>query len=271
MSRDIALANKSLFLPEKAREPPVSMYPTSRRRRLLRGLVLYLAGASVLAVIGLVIEAGLTSGSGTPQQVPPTSLPTSGWTDATPSPSLPVTASPALAGPVRVVQGSQVINGVELGFPHTTAGAVSAADADMTEVGSTLDPDRAAAVMRMIADPAFTGGPQQAAAGAASDRTAIGLPGGGPVPAGASQEVTPAAYQVRDIGAGRVTVLLLSDLITTAPGQGTVTSIAVFPLRMHWAQGDWKMLPFAAGDYSGLIAEPGSPQAAQLGWQELEG
>ncbi len=242
----------------------MTTYRPSCARRWARRLVLYLVGVSVLAVIGLIIQAGLTSRDGKPQAIPPTSLPTAQWQAMTPTPA--VTASPALTGPVQVIGGSQEVNGVALGFPHSTAGAVSAAVALATEVGSTLDPDRAAAVMRMVAGPSYANGPQQAASGAASDRTALGLLAGGPVPQGYDLELSPQEYQVRDITADRVTVLLLSDIIATTPGEGTTAKVGVFPVAMGWAQGDWKALTAPATDYSGLTAEPGSAQATSLGW-----
>jgi hypothetical protein len=31
--------------------------------------------------------------------------------------------TPALTGPIQIIQGSQLVNGVYLGFPHTTQGA----------------------------------------------------------------------------------------------------------------------------------------------------
>jgi hypothetical protein len=244
------------------------MYRTSRVRRRLRWIAAYLAGVCVLAVIGLVIEAGLAPKDGKPQAIPPASLPTAQWEAM--SPTHGAMASPALTGPVQVIQGSQEVNGVWLSFPHSTVGAISASAALASEIGSTLDPDRAAAVMRMVADPSFANGPEQAASGAVSDRTALGLPASGPVPEGYGLELSLQEYQVRDVSADRVTVLLLSDIIATTPGQGTTTKAGVFPVAMHWAQGDWKVLPTPATGYSGLTAEPGSAEAASLGWQQLE-
>jgi hypothetical protein len=67
-----------------------------------------------------------------------------------------------------------------------------------------------------------------------------------------------------------VTVLLLADDVITLPDQGTQTRVGVYPLRMRWADGDWKILqPDTATSYSSLTAEPGSPQAAASGWEEL--
>jgi hypothetical protein len=169
-----------------------------------------------------------------------------------------------------VIQGRELINGVYLGYPASTQGAVSAAAEFMTQIGSTLDPDRAAAILRLVADPSYSSGPQDFAQGTASERSDLGLPISGPAPAGASVVLEPAEYQARAITGRQATVLLLADDVITLPEQGTQTRIGVYPLRMHWAEGDWKILqPDNATSYSPLSAEPGSPQAAAIGWQEL--
>lgn len=241
-----------------------------RRGRWLRALGLFIAGTLVLMVVGLVINAHFDSGQ-KPEEFPPTSLPTPPWDiTASPTPSPGSTRVPALTGPVQVVQGTQLVNGVYLGFPHTTVGAVSAADEFATQLVSTLDPDRAASVMWLVADPSYSDGPEQAAQGAGNDRTALGLPASGPVPPGFSFQIVPVEYQVQGVGPDKVTVLLLSDFISTTPGQGTTTGIGVFPVALHWSTGDWKVLPVPPRDYSAITAEPGSPQAASLGWQELQ-
>jgi hypothetical protein len=250
------------------------MYPYRPRRRWLRWILAYLAGTVAVMVIGLVIEAAVDPS-------PPGYTPFTGalpW--ASPSASLsqpvrhPVRVAPAgsasLSGPLTLVAGREVINGVELGFPHSTAGAVSAAAEVTGEVFSTLDPDRAAAVMRLTADPfSYADAPQQAAHGAVSDRQALGLPASGPVPDGYSLVVQPQEYQVRDVTAGSALVLLLSDLTMTQPGQGTQTRIGVFPFPVRWDAGDWKIAAPGDSSYLKLAAEPFSSQAATLGWQEL--
>jgi hypothetical protein len=253
------------------------MYSDNRRRRrwLRWGLVWFL-GTLALIVIGLVIEQAVGPGPGTgPQSLQPTAIPTPPWA-ASPAPAMSpsetpavASASPALTGPLQLIQGSQEINGVYLGFPHSSAGAVSAADEFVQAIGSTLDPDRAAAVMRMAADPSYTDGPQQAAEGAVNDRKDLGIPASGPVPQGASFQILPVEYLVQDLTPDQVTVLLLCDFITTLPSQGTQTEIGVFPARMHWTEDDWKILPDTSANYKDLSAEPDSPQAATLGWQNL--
>jgi hypothetical protein len=247
------------------------MYGSYRpRRRWLRWFLVWAGGTLAVAVIGLVIEAAVSPGSGQPQN-PASGFPV--WpatsTSPGPAPSAVGNSSPALSGPLQLVQGRELVNGVYLGFPHSTAGAVSAADYVVGEVFSTLDPDRAAAVMRLTAAPSYASAPQQAAQGAASDREGLGLAASGPVPAGYSLLVQPEQYQTRSVRAGSVTVLLLCDFTTTQPGTGTQTQIAVFPVGMVWAQADWEVASFSAGDDASLAAEPFSSQAASLGWQEL--
>lgn len=256
------------------------MYPGNRRsRRLWRWFLVWFFCTGAVIVVGLVIEQAVDPGWPAPRnspgpawgQPPPATRPPA---SAEPRPPARAESSPAgqpaPAGPLRVARGSRVVQGVGLGFPHSTAGAVSAAGEFLTAIDSTLDPDRAAAVMRLAADPAYASAPQHAAEGAEDDRRSLGLPASGPVPQGASVETEPAEYQVRDVTPDRVLVLLLCDFISTLPEQGTQTRTGVFPVPMHWAGGDWKVLPQAPGDYENLSAEPDSPQAASLGWQELE-
>jgi hypothetical protein len=247
----------------------VRLYSRYRCRRWFRLSLLYVAGVLVVMVAGLVVEAAVSPRQ-TPQPLPPTKIPVPPWAaTATPSPSPGKNNQATLTGPVQVVQGRQFINGVYLVFPHSAIGAVSAADEFLTLIASTLDPDRAAAVMRMVADPGYSSGPQQAAEGAVNDRRDLGLPATDPPPSNVSLQTEPVEYQVRDVTSDQVTVLLLCDFVATVPGQGTQTRIGVFPLRMHWASGDWKILPPVTTDYSSLGAEPGSPQAAASGWQQL--
>jgi hypothetical protein len=245
------------------------MYPsrTHRIRRRIRILIGVSAGAMLFVAIGLVILQVVNPQHQKQSLLPPPVPDLFGSTSPSASPTA---TEPALTGPVQVIQGSQLINGVYLGYPHSTLGAVSAADGYLTDLGSTLDPDRAAAVMRLIADPSYTNGPQQAAQGAVNDRQDLGLPTGGPVPSSASLVLDPVAYQVRDVTPDQVTVLLLCDFITTLPSQGTETRVGVFPMRMHWAQADWKVLASDNSSFASLAAEPGSPQAAENGWQSLD-
>jgi len=231
-------------------------------------LVLFTAIAILLLVaIGLVIETALGPKS-KPNLTPPTPIPVP--TGSSPENAASSTPAASLTGPIQVIEGSQLVNGVYLGFPRTTVGAVSAADEFMTQIGSTLDPDRAAAVLRLTADPSYPQAPGDFANGAISERKGLGLSATGQVPQAASVVLDPVEYQVRDVTPGQVTVLLLATDVITLPSQGTQSRVGVYPLRMHWTEDDWKILePDPGANYSKLSAVPGSPQAASLGWQEM--
>ena len=245
------------------------MRSRSRVRRWLAGIVLFLAAGLAFMAAGLVASAWLGPAQ-KPQAFPPTSYPVPPW-DATPSPVPRPAGQTALASPVRVVPGTRQADGVWLGYPHTPTGAVSAAAAFTPAVLGTLDAGRAAQVMRLIADPSFPQGPAQAAQGVTGIRRTLGLAASGPVPQGYAWAVTPVECQVRDVSTDRVTVLLLVDLTSTVPGAGTITRASVFPVAVHWAAGDWKVLPTPATSYAKLTAVPGSKRATSLGWLQISG
>jgi hypothetical protein len=245
------------------------MSSSSRVRRRLAGTALFLAAGVAFTATGLAVSAWLGHGH-EPQSSPPAAFRVQSR-DASPSPSSSPRrpAIPPLTSPVPVVPGAEQVDGVSLGYPHTLTGAVSAAVAFTTAIFSTLDPGQAAQMMRVVADPSFPQGPAQVAEGVTGIRESLGLPAGGPVPQGVSWAVSPVECQVRDAGTDRVTVLLLMDLISTVPGAGYITRASVFPVAVHWAAGDWKVLPTPATSYARLIAVPGTGQASSLGWLPL--
>jgi hypothetical protein len=161
-----------------------------------------------------------------------------------------------------------VIDGVELRFPRTIAGAISAAAAAETEV-ITLDPRYAATVGRLTADSSDPSLPHDAAQGVSDIRHLIGAPATGPVPTGYSVRMKAAEYQLRDITSLKVTVLLLCELTYTQPDVETHGRLGVFPLFMHWEHGDWKVAGDAGPKYLKLVAVPYSPKATALGWKAL--
>lgn len=184
-----------------------------------------------------------------------------------PGSARPLAPSPvASLGPIRLVQGSLLVNSLYVDFPHSTVGAISAADEYITALGSTLDPDRAATVARLAADPSYISAQTDAATGTQSTRTALGLPTTGAVPQGYSVEVDAVSYQLKSESVDNAEVLLLAYFTEATPSQGTVARTAVFPMVMHWAAGDWKFLPMDTTDYSTLAVQPGSAQAASDGW-----
>jgi hypothetical protein len=235
------------------------------RRRTGRYAAVTVAGLAALTGITYAV-ASATSGAhasaGSPSPRPNPAATTT-------APSVVAPASSGSGTPMNLTRGSKLANGVSVGYPHTLAGAVSAASEYMTDLGSTLDPDRTAAVMRLVADPSYTDGPAEWAKGTSDARASLGLPTSGLLPSAAAVMLGPAEYQVRDASDDQVTVLLLARYTISLPGTGTKSSDAVFPLRMHWAGGDWKVLKPDGTTYTSLAAAPGSDQASSLGWQEL--
>lgn len=255
------------FPPDPRRAPAGPRRLPADRRRRIRLVVFAALAVLVFVAIGLVVQTALgpkVKENLTPPAPIPVPVGSAAPTEATPAPA------PALTGPIQIIQGSQLVNGVYLGFPQTTQGAVSAADEFMTQIGSTLDPDRVSAVLQLTADPSYPSGPQDFAQGTISERKQLGLPATGQLPSVASVVLDPVEYQVRDVTADEVTVLLLADDVLTLPGQGTQTRVGVYPLRMRWAEDDWKILqPDPHTSFSQLSAVPGTAQAATNGWQEM--
>lgn len=139
-------------------------------------------------------------------------------------------------------------------------------------MASTLDPDYAASLGRTVGDPADPALPGNLADSVTALRAALQLPSDGPAPARATFLTTPQMYQLREAGNDQVLVLLLtSNTFINAQG-GTAGTVGVYPMRMHWAGGDWHLAGIgdAATDYSALSAAPGSADAAGKGWRPLD-
>ncbi|MFF6956194.1 hypothetical protein [Streptomyces sp. NPDC008317] len=242
-----------------------------RRRRALPLVLLCVAGALAFVAVGVGVVSQLGP-HGPKTYAPPKPKYPPGVSSSSPSPkAVPTSSKAALTGALQLVQGRHLVNGVSLGYPHSTVGAVSAAAEYMRQIGSTLSPDRAAAVGRLVADPSWPDAPRQFAKGPTGTRKSVGISTSGQVPTGASVVLAPVEYQVPTAEADTAKVLLLATYTTTSPGQGTQTRMGVYPVDLHWSAGDWKVLaPADSTDYSGLSAEPDSPTASAKGWQELK-
>jgi hypothetical protein len=95
------------------------MYSRNRRYRArswVRWGIVYAAGVLALAGAGLVIE--VAAGSHPRENFSPPSAVIPPWASGSPGSASP-SPSPALQGPLQVIQGRQLINGVYLGFPHS--------------------------------------------------------------------------------------------------------------------------------------------------------
>ena len=239
----------------------------ARPRRWLRLAV----GCAVLLLVGvaagLVIQTAL-SPKPRPHHGVPAAVPLPGAATGIPATGTPTgSATTGSVEPPDLVRGRPLVAGMYVGYPHSPLGAVSAAAEYMTQIGSTLDPNRSAAVLRLTVDPSYPDGPKDFAQGTKEARQELGLSVSGPVPTGASVTVSPVEYQVEDRTADQVTVLLLANYTIMLPRQGVQNRVSVFPLRMRWSHDDWKLLkPSPSVDYSGFVAQPGTQDATVKGW-----
>jgi hypothetical protein len=172
---------------------------------------------------------------------------------------------------VRLVAGARHVNGVAVGYPRTRAGAVSAAVEYLTELGSTLDFERAQQIGAAINDPRTGHNAAYWAQGVVINRKGMELPVSGAVPTGASMSAGPVSYQLREESTDRVTVLLLCYLTWITPAKGMHNVVIVVPVAMAWADNDWKFSerPAGAPEYAELRYQPGSTEAVAAGWLPL--
>lgn len=215
-----------------------------------------------VAVIGLVAVVAVTvaitwavTGTNTPQDTPPDAAPPSGQPD-------PYTDS------LTIVAGSDVIDGVSVGYPQNLIGAVSAATEFTSQVLSTLDPERAKAVGEVISSATLTS--HDFTAAPMSSRRSLRAPASGPVPDGYSIAVAPVGYQSVSFSDTRMDLLLLAYTSTTRPGESRSLHIGVAAVTMTWESGDWRWAPMDTDDdYTSITVEINSPQAPALGWIPL--
>jgi hypothetical protein len=187
-----------------------------------------------------------------------------------PSPAPSTSPVPTPSDAVTLIQGAHLVDGVQVGFPHTPIGAVSAAADYLAALASTLDPDYAASVMRVAGDPGDNSLPASLATSTVSLRADLHLPTSGPLSPPVAFQTTVQMYQLRETTANSVLVLLLAlGTFTNAHG-GIAQTTGVFPLHMRWVGDDWKLAAIGGGqDYSGLNATPDTAAAVSNGWSAL--
>lgn len=215
---------------------------------------LVLAMVSIVVVLVLLIAVGghAAPGPGARHQVP----------------GGPIAPATPTAQTLRLVTGSGWVNGIYTDYPRTEAGAVSAAVEFVTELGSTLSPDRAATVARLTADRSYLAAENEAAAAAIAARRAFGLPTTGLLAPGTAAFLVPVMYQLRAVSADGLTVLLLSDYTLTAPS-GVAEHVGVTAVRLTWTPSGWRLLRPPALDLAALFATPGTGSATAKGWKAM--
>lgn len=185
------------------------------------------------------------------------------------APAPPSAAAPS--GPISLVHGARVADGIEVGFPHTIVGAVSAASEYVDAAASTLDPDYAASVMRLAGDPGNAALPSNLATSVVKLRSELQLRSDRPLASSVTFQTTAQMYQLRNVAADDVLVLLLTDSTFVNAQGGTAQTTGVFPVQMRWIAGDWKIgaIGRTGQDYSALAATPDTQEAVKLGWLAL--
>jgi hypothetical protein len=240
-----------------------------RRHNILRRL-LVAVGALVLVVASTVTVTLLAvdddrqrSAPATPQGRERKS------TSSDPRPGTGIWTMPLIsAGPLILPEPANTAQGIPVGFPHSTEGAISAA-AHYAEASVGLDVDRARALGEVAGSPSYIDAPQDFAQAVRSARTGLGLPPYGALN-GAYLTFEAQAYRVADATPVLVDVAVLGRVDGAGPatqgqGQGGPTATSY---TLVWVDEDWHF----AGDGTSLSGQPPaprSPQAYNEGWRDL--
>jgi hypothetical protein len=242
--------------------------------RYRRPSAVIVAGLAVAAGAALVLQASADRGHRADVPGDSAARPTAAATPAGTGLAAPGPAATAAPGrvPLPLVTGSHLVNGIYTSYPRSQVGAVSAAVEFVTELGSTLEPDRAATVARLTTSPSYSAAAQDAAGDAITARRKLGLQAAGPVPPGTAVLVVPVMYQLRDVSKDQLTVLLLFDYTQTSAAD-IREQLGVTAARLGWTRASWRLLaPAAPGPgLSALIAMPGTAAAAARGWEAMTG
>lgn len=217
----------------------------------------------------------LTPPVSTATTVPPTAAPTS--TSAPSPPASPIATPDAIPtgadGAVTLPAPTSDIVGVPVGYPHSPVGAISAAYHFETALSSTLDPDRAAAIARVVADSSWTTAAADAAQITSLGRQGLGLPPTATGTQGVTSTVTPSDFMIMSQSPDHLDIFLLehgSTYDATNPSLNK-SYVGVVDAPMHWTGTDWRLMNPAAipaAERSRLAAT--TPEAAvALGWRPL--
>lgn len=227
---------------------------------LLAAMVLAIVFAAGLLVAALVRDDGADSGLSTQDRIT-----RRGGNGIGPDGNLAAGPQP----PLQVLAGARVVEDVAVGYPHTPTGAVSAAVYYWSQLTSTLDLARAATVIRLAADPAWVGADTEILHGRIKTRELLGVPASGPITGYASVLYTAQMYQISAVSADSMNILLLGYYQkNTAAGEES-TSAILFPTRVRWTNGDWKLPAQTLPSDPSLFARPGTAEATAKGWQPL--
>jgi len=261
---------------------------TQRQRRtgpiVLGSLVLGI----LVALVGVAVARALSGGptpAASPPTAPPSNPPAASAPAVAPTGTAPLAPSGSAAtasagtvqappeGPLHLPAATGNIAGVPVGYPHTTSGAISAAYHFTQALGSTLSPDRGAAIAHIVTDPSYSGATDAVAAAIAGTRQRLGLPARVPTTESAFFLGTPSAYLPQgQPSRDDVDVYLLVRINTYSPTAGNDVSVQMVDAPMHWNGSDWRLATphdVAPATRTRLTVDPNGPTAAALGWRQL--
>ncbi|PJN21144.1 hypothetical protein CG736_34955 [Kitasatospora sp. CB02891] len=156
--------------------------------------------------------------------------------------------------------------GIPVGYPHTPAGAVSAA-AHYTEARDLLSPHRVVEQMSVMARHTAQdlGGLSGTGIADARDwRSRLGLDPDGEADDHSFIGVQVRGYQVREVSADQVDVWLLVVETPTVGGIAHGRGVFTVAAPVAW-DGDWKLIDRGLGT-APTVAEPDSAEALSRGW-----
>jgi len=272
------------------KSPGLNHRPTGTQRQRRTGPIVLgsLLLGILVALVGVAVARAL-NGSPTPAANPPAAPPSNPPAASAPAVAPTGTAPSAPPGPVATAAAGTVqalpdgplhlpaatgnIAGVPVGYPHTTSGAISAAYHFTQALGSTLSPDRGAAIAHIVTDPSYSGATDAVAAAIAGTRQRLGLPAQVPTTESAFFLGTPSAYLPQgQPSRDDVDVYLLVRINTYSPTAGNDVSVQMVDTPMHWNGSDWRLATphdVAPATRTRLTVDPNGPTAAALGWRQL--
>ena len=174
-------------------------------------------------------------------------------------------AGVAPGGKIVVPAPKRYVDGVGLGYPDTTAGAVSAAaHFSMALVNAAANPSRAAQVDVVIDAPGFPSQPQ------ADQRQIASALAKNPSLAQWTASLAVEDYAVGSCSPTRCNVWLLAKQISTNSQTGKTTAgPQAVGATVVWTNGDWRENPVVTPPNQPPMAPPGSPAALAKGWAPL--
>jgi hypothetical protein len=179
--------------------------------------------------------------------------------------------------PVVLPRGAEAAGSWRAGFPRTARGAIAAA-VEYTSHWGCLDTACVEALRQRAFSPHNPAARSAMIAAMRANRVELGLPAGEAVPAGATESLSPMAFQldlddshaagVTDDLLAQVRVVLLCYQALAGPAISPTNRMQVISVPLHWENGRWLVVP---GDrsYQDLLARPGTENAKSKGWRDF--